>query len=51
MLAKYFFELPDQIKEEMQERILLKILKRLTKVHEGSRRESLQMSGKSGLKG
>ena len=48
MLAKYFFELPDQIKEEMQERIPLKIL---TKVHEGSRRESLQMSGKSGLKG
>ena len=49
VLAKYFFELPGEIKEKMQERIPLKILKRLKKVHEGSERESSQMSGKSGL--
>ena len=36
VLAKYFFELPTEIKEKMQQKIPLKILKRLKRAYEES---------------
>ena len=51
-LAKHFFELPSSIKEQLQEKIPLKILKRLKRVHEENleeQRSSSQGSGKSQL--